>query len=85
MENAVDIGMILRFGLKCLGIFTLIFLGAVFTPKIAEAIDKWKAEHFKKNSVQHPETKEEISVRSIYELPPKPEQHKKKAVIRKKK
>ena len=81
----MDTGLILRFGLKCLGVFALIFLAAVFTPKIAEAIDKWKAEHSQKTTVKNPQTKEEISIRSIYELPPQPEQPKKKASVRKKK
>ena len=40
MEHAVDSSLILRFGLKCLGVFALIFLAAVFTPKMAEYIDK---------------------------------------------
>ena len=74
-KGFVDSGMILRFSLKCLGIFTLIFIGAVFTPKIAKYIDQWKAKH------SHPRKKQEYSVRSIYELPPEP---RKKAKVRKK-
>ncbi len=85
LENTIDIGLILRFGVKCLGVFALIFLAAVFTPKMAESIDKWKEAHRKENTVQHPQTKEEYQVRSIYELPPEQEQPKKKAVVRRKK
>ena len=86
MEHVVDGSLIFRFGLKCLGVFALIFLAAVFTPKMAEYIDKWKAKHrpekFRK------EQGGDYTVRSIYELPPEPEQkpetRKKRAVIRKK-
>ena len=89
MEHAVDISLILRFGLKCLGIFALIFLAAVFTPKMAASIDKWKAKHSQNASVKNAGTKENYAVRSIYELPPEPEEKepepaKKKAVVRKK-
>jgi len=85
LETTIDISLILRFGLKCLGIFALIFLTAVFTPKMAEAIDKWKAKHFPESAEKKtPGTKEKYTVRSIYELPPEPEQPKKKAVVRKK-
>ncbi|GEM_PF-3044265 len=89
LENTIDGGVILRFGLKCLGIFALIFLAAVFTPKMAEYIDKWKSAHSRNASVEHPRTKENYTVRSIYELPPEPEEKspehaKKKASVRKK-
>ena len=84
LETTIDIGLILRFGLKCLGIFALIFLTAVFTPKIAEIIDKWKAKYFGKSAGGKAGTRETYNVRSIYELPPEPEQPKKKVVIRKK-
>lgn len=77
----IDSDMIIQFGLKCLGIFTLIFLGALITPKLAEYIDQWKSKHSEKSSVKHPQTKQEYSVRSIYELPPEP---RKKAHVRKK-
>ena len=86
MEHAVDSSLILRFGLKCLGVFALIFLAAVFTPKMAEYIDKWKAKHWQKQTGK--KQNGGYTVRSIYELPPepekKPETAKKKAVVRKK-
>ncbi len=85
LESTIDISLIFRFGIKCFGVFALIFLAAVFTPKIAEYIDKWKETHRKENTVQHPQTKETYHVRSIYELPPEPEQPKKKAAVRRKK
>lgn len=88
MNEPIDVSLILRFGLKCLGIFTLIFLAAVFTPKMAEYIDKWKEKHKQDITVKRHGTQETYSVRSIYELPPEPEQKKpetrKKVVIRKK-
>lgn len=84
MQNTIDSGMILQFGLKCLGIFTLIFLAAVLTPKLAEYIDQWKAKHSQKSSVSHPQTNQKYSVRSIYELPPELEHPRKKAHVRKK-
>ncbi|MBR1555917.1 MAG: hypothetical protein IJ644_11085 [Oscillospiraceae bacterium] len=84
LETTIDISLIVRFGLKCLGIFALIFLAAVFTPKMAEAFDKWKAKHFPKSAGKKSGTRETYHVRSIYELPPEPEQPKKKAVVRKK-
>ncbi len=84
LETTIDISLILRFGLKCLGIFALIFLTAVFTPKMAEIFDKWKAKHFPANSGKKTGTRETYHVRSIYELPPEPEQPRKKAVVRKK-
>ena len=67
-----DIGLILRFGGKFLIVFGLIFLAAVFTPKIAEYIDRRKKEI----------RQERFPVRSIYELPP---ERKKKVIVRKKK
>jgi len=87
MEHAVDSSLILRFGLKCFGVFALIFIAAVFTPKMAEYIDKWKARH-RPESFEKKKTGEKYTVRSIYELPPEQEDIsetvKKKAVVRKK-
>ncbi|MBR1527954.1 MAG: hypothetical protein IJ642_01480 [Oscillospiraceae bacterium] len=87
MEHAVDGSLILRFGLKCFGVFALIFIAAVFTPKMAEYIDKWKSRH-RPETFKKKKTGEKYTVRSIYELPPEPEEKpeivKKKAVVRKK-
>ena len=68
MENAIDLGVILRFLLRTLGIFALIFLTAVLTPKIARLIDRW-VEKYRSN--HDPAKDESYGVRSIYELPPK--------------
>ena len=68
MENTIDLGVILRFLLRTLGIFALIFLTAVLTPKIAKLIDRW-VEKYRSN--HDPAKDESYGVRSIYELPPK--------------
>ena len=68
MENAIDLGVILRFLLRTLGIFALIFLTAVLTPKIARLIDRW-IEKYRRN--HDPAKDETYGVRSIYEFPPK--------------
>ena len=68
MENAIDLGVILRFLLRTLGIFALIFLTAVLTPKIARLIDRW-VEKYRSN--HDPAKDESYGVRSIYEFPPK--------------
>ena len=88
MNGNVDADMILRFGLKCLGIFAIIFVLAYLTPWLAKHVDDWIAKY----RAHHPmETKENYGIRSVYELPPEPKQTesgqehtKKKAVVRKK-
>ncbi len=88
MNETVDAGMILRFGLKCLGIFGLIFLLALLTPWMAKQVDaliaKYKASHQEDpEKSDHPENMP--SVRSVYELPPAPKPAaRKKVVVRKK-
>ena len=70
MENGMDIGTVLRYGLITLGLFTLIYLIAEFTPKIAKHVDAW-IEKYREN--HSPKRNRSYSVRSIYELPPKDE------------
>jgi len=86
MNGNVDADMILRFGLKCLGIFVIIFLLAVLTPWMAKHVDEWIAKYRE----SHPaKSRENYGIRSIYELPSEPEQKpappqehaKKKAVV----
>lgn len=72
----------MRFGLKTLGVFALIFLAAVLTPRIAKYVDEWKEKH-KSPVIKH--QRKSYRIRSIYELPPDPEQEPKKVHVRKKK
>ena len=71
MNGAMDFGVLLRFLLRTLGIFALIFLVALLTPKIAKLIDRWIARYRKDHD---PEQDETYGIRSIYELPPKREE-----------
>lgn len=70
MESAMDMSVLLRFLLRTLGVFALIFILALLTPKIAAIVDKW----IKRYRDHHdPKQDETYGIRSIYELPPKDE------------
>ena len=69
MDAAMDFGLVLRFLLKTLGAFAIIFIIAMVTPKLAQLVDGW----IKKYRSNHDPAKDETyGVRSIYELPPRP-------------
>ena len=68
VDSAVDLDVLFKFSLRILIIFAIIFLIAVITPKIAKLIDSRK----KKRSSEG-EKEETYGLRSIYELPPAPE------------
>lgn len=70
MGAAVDINVLLRFLLRTLGVFVIIFLLAVLTPKIAKIVDKWIAKYRRDHD---PRRDESYGIRSIYELPPRSE------------
>ena len=68
VESAVDLDVLVKFSLRILIIFAVIFLLAVLTPQLAKLVDGW----IKKYRKNH--TKEtNYGIRSIYELPPAPE------------
>ncbi|MDE5884798.1 MAG: hypothetical protein K2H29_06980 [Oscillospiraceae bacterium] len=71
MKETVDVGMILEFLLKSLGVFAVIFLIAVLTPWMAKHVDSWIANYKKSHGgKKSPEDPRLYTVRSIYELPP---------------
>lgn len=68
VESAVDLDVLVKFSLRILIIFALIFLLAVLTPKLARIIDGW-IKRYRENHTRE----ETYGIRSIYELPPAPE------------
>ena len=70
LENGIEIGTVLRYGLITLGLFVLIYLIAEFTPKLAKLVDAWIAKYRENHD---PKKNRAYGVRSIYELPPKSE------------
>lgn len=70
MESAMDLGVLVRFLVRTLGVFALIFILAVLTPKIAAIVDKWIKQYREHHDPKRDET---YGIRSIYELPPKDE------------
>ena len=68
MNSAMDLGVLVRFLLRTLGIFLIIFVLALVTPKIAALIDKW-AKKYREH--HNPKKDPTYGIRSIYELPPR--------------
>ena len=66
MDSAINLGVILRFLLRTLGVFALIFILAVLTPRIAAAVDRW-IEKYRQN--HDPKKDETYGVRSPYDFP----------------
>ena len=66
MDSAINLGVILRFLLRTLGVFALIFVLAMLTPKIAAWVDRW-LEKYRQN--HDPQKDETYGVRSPYDLP----------------
>lgn len=62
---------LLRFGLKFLVIFAVVAVVAVLTPRMAKAIDSWRAKHEKPAAPEDPRMK---AVRGPYDMPEPPEQ-----------
>ncbi len=70
MENGIEVGKVLQYGLTTLGLFLLIYLLAVLTPWMAKHVDAWIARYRENHDPRKDET---YGLRSIYELPPKKE------------
>ena len=70
MESPMDMSVLLRFLVRTLGVFALIFVLALLTPKIAKIVDQWLEKY---RSRHDPKQDETYGIRSIYELPPKEE------------
>ena len=66
MDSAVNLGVILRFLLRTLGVFALIFILALLTPKIAAWVDRWIARYRENHDPKKDET---YGVRSPYDFP----------------
>lgn len=68
MEFTVELNVLIRFLLRTLAVFALIFLLAVVTPWIAKIVDQWIARYRRNHDPKKDET---YGIRSIYELPPR--------------
>ncbi len=68
LEFAVELDVLVRFLVRTLIVFALIFLLAVVTPRIARLVDNWIARYRKNHD---PKKDESYGIRSIYELPPR--------------
>lgn len=73
MENGIELGTVLRYGLITLGLFALIYLIAVLTPWMAKHVDKWIADY---RAHHNPKQDRSYGIRSPYELPPAKEEQK---------
>ena len=71
MDEPLSTARIVRFAVTVLGVFALIFLGAVVTPWLARKVDAWIARYREHHD---PHKSPDYGVRSIYELPPKQEE-----------
>ena len=69
VDSAVDLDVLVKFSLRILIIFAVIFVLAYLTPKLAKLVDSWIQKYRK----DHPK-QETYGVRSIYELPPGPDE-----------
>ena len=71
LEATIPVSTVLRYGLITLGLFALIYLIAVLTPKMAKYVDAWIAKY---RAHHDPKQNRSYGVRSIYELPPENEE-----------
>ena len=72
-EETVNITpVLLRFGLKFLLIFAAVAVIALLTPRMAKALDAWRAKHEKPAAPEDPRCK---AVRGPYDMPEPPEQN----------
>lgn len=69
VDSAVDLEVLGKFSLRILIIFAVIFVLAYLTPKIANVVDSW----IRKYRQNHGKA-ETYGIRSIYELPPAPDE-----------
>ncbi|MBQ8926800.1 MAG: hypothetical protein IJ055_00820 [Oscillospiraceae bacterium] len=70
MDESMSVGMIVQAGLTLVGLFLAIYFLAVLTPRLARRVDAWIADYRKKHA---PGKDPSYGVRSIYELPPAPQ------------
>ena len=68
VDSAVDLDVLVKFSIRILIIFAVIFVLAYVTPKLAKVVDSW----IKKYRQNHGK-EETYGIRSIYELPPDPD------------
>ena len=69
VDSAVDLDVLIKFSIRILIIFAVIFVLAYLTPKLAKLVDSW----IKKYRQNHGK-EETYGIRSIYELPPDPDE-----------